>query len=167
MFWFLLFSLLVQEGDVAADGAPDDRLFDLAQSDADMMGRSMINPHPGINTAEWRAETERVAARLLNSKSSGAGWAERLAEIRDRTKAVSGKADGEDSVLASVSGLLAHVTETSDAICRAERLLNTKQQYSDLSVAYKEYHKVSACVFVYYSEFDFCDLEFGRIGRKI
>ena len=161
----------MQEGYGALEeGAPDDRMFDLAQSDADMMGRSMINPHPGINAAEWRAETERVAARLLNSKSSGAGWAEHLTEIRERARAVtsSGRDDGEDNVLASVRAILVQVTETSDSISRAERLINSKQQYCDLSVAYKEYHKV----YSHYAHSALClnscrELELGRIGRKI
>lgn len=58
---------------------------------ADPLGRSMINPHPQIVLAEWKAETERVASKLASGQSKGIGWPERINILKEHSRFVTNR----------------------------------------------------------------------------
>lgn len=60
---------------------------------ADPLGRSMINPHPHVVLAEWKAETERVASKLAarHAKGIGMGWSERINVLKEHSRVVTSR----------------------------------------------------------------------------
>jgi hypothetical protein len=113
----------------------------------------------GIDSAQWKEETERVASKLSagqsnNLKKNFTSWSSHVQTFQKHTKAIlsctleHGEDDEsiEDSIPVLLHGVQRAVLEGVSGIARAESMLNNKQEFSDASIQYAKIKQVQLYV---------------------
>jgi hypothetical protein len=114
-----------------------------------------IAPLSDVDTVAWRAETERVTARLASltkaAQRVAGGWQSHFVSLVDTyalvNPATAGGASPEDGTESSLSGVRAMQSDVSDAsksISQMESVLNNRDALANARAQYTGYQQVTA-----------------------
>ena len=109
----------------------------------------------GVDSLQWRQETERVAARLSagqasNSKKDFTSWISHVQTFQKHSEAIlactAEHGEDEERCEGSIPGLVhsvqRSVLEGVSGIARAESMVNKKKEFSDSSIQYAKIKQV-------------------------